>query len=109
MDAGSASAATVTPATTSARSRPREYPAIDLANGTNRVVIGGRLADANAPRPLYALLNGCTCTPDRRRWRPSSPDEDESPGARGVGAGKPRWVGPVGGAGVTAGPAMIRA
>ena len=52
MDAGRASAATVTPATTSVRSRAPEYVDIERANGTYRVVIGGRLADAKAPRPL---------------------------------------------------------
>lgn len=34
MEAGSARAATVTPAITSVRSRTLEYPDIDLANGT---------------------------------------------------------------------------
>ena len=45
--------------------RAPEYVENDRANGTYRVVSGGRLADANAPRPLYALLNGCTVTPNR--------------------------------------------
>jgi hypothetical protein len=42
----------VTPAMTSVRSRVPEYVDIDRAKGMYRVVIGGRLSDANALRPL---------------------------------------------------------
>ena len=60
MDDGSASAATVMPARASVRSRAPEYVDSDRANGTKRVVIGGRLSDAKAPRPWYASRNGFT-------------------------------------------------
>jgi hypothetical protein len=36
---------------TSVRSRVLEYDDSDRANGTYRVVRGGRLSDAKAPRP----------------------------------------------------------
>jgi hypothetical protein len=51
MADGRASAATVTPAMTSVRSRSVEYVDSDRANGTYRVAIGGWLSDANALRP----------------------------------------------------------
>ena len=62
MDAGRASAATVTPAMTSVRSRAPEYVDIERAKGTYRVVIGGRLAEAKR-RDLVGLaerLHGYT-------------------------------------------------
>jgi hypothetical protein len=51
MAEGRANAATVTPAMTSVRSRVLEYDDSVRANGTYRVVRGGRLFDAKAPRP----------------------------------------------------------
>ena len=39
------------------RSRAPEYVDSEWANGTYLVVIGGRLSDANAPRPWYASRN----------------------------------------------------
>jgi hypothetical protein len=60
MDDGRAKAATVMPARASVRSLAPEYADSDRANGTNRVVIGGRLSDAKARRPWYASLNGFT-------------------------------------------------
>ncbi len=41
----------VAPAMASIFRRAREYPVNDRASGTYRVVSGGRLSDANAPRP----------------------------------------------------------
>ena len=38
---------------------------MDRKSGTYRVVIGGRLAEAKARRPLYALLNGSTSSRNR--------------------------------------------
>ena len=60
MADGRANAATVTPAMTSVRTLFLEYDDIDRANGTYRVLIGGRLSNANAPRPLYASLKALT-------------------------------------------------
>ena len=63
MDAGRASAATVTPAMTSVRSRAPEYVDIERAKGTYRVVIGGRLAEGKGAATFVGLaerLHGYT-------------------------------------------------
>ena len=52
IDAGSASAATVIPASASVRSRVRSYPCSEATSGTYRGLSGGLCADRNGFRPL---------------------------------------------------------